>query len=130
VDLKVYGLSRIPEIRLLRHDNVTEWSARRDITGTQIKSDRTALHEDDRVMAVLSSWSRRQPDHVLGLNLVHDLFKADCRKMVALVHDQMPVLGNEILDFSFPLQTLYQANINNTGSRRFAAADVANRLRW
>ncbi len=54
-------------------------------------------------MAVLSSWSRRQPNDVPGLNLAYDLFKADCGKMVALVHDHMPVLGNEILHFSFPL---------------------------
>ena len=51
-------------------------------------------------MAVFSGWCGRKADDVVGFDLFHDLFKSECRDMMALVNDDLAVLGDEVLDFA------------------------------
>src|ERR1022692_2360809 len=53
---------------------------------TQAIANRPALPQDDRLMAVFSGWRRREGKDVPGLDLFHDLFKSECRDVMALVH--------------------------------------------
>src|ERR1039457_3815417 len=91
---------------------------------TQAKANRPALHEDDRLMAVFSGWRRREADDVLGLDLLHDLITSECRDVMALVHDNLAVLGNEILDFALPLKALDHCHINHASTRGLTAPDL------
>jgi len=53
-------------------------------------------------VAIFSGWRRREPDDVPGLDLPHDLFKGKRRDVMALVYDDLALLGDEILDFALP----------------------------
>lgn len=93
---------------------------------THAKPNRPALHEDDRLVAVFSGWRRREPDNVPGLDLLHDLFESECRDVMALVHDNLAVLGDEILDFAPPLEALDHCHINDASTRGFTSANLAD----
>jgi hypothetical protein len=58
------------------NDFVVGRSSRRLLPGIDAMTDRTALHEDDRVVAVLPRHRGRQPEHVSGLGRSCDGFKA------------------------------------------------------
>src|ERR1022692_816166 len=95
---------------------------------TQAIANRPALHQDDRLMAVFSGRRRREANDVPGLDLLHDLFKSECRDVMALVHDDMAILGDEILDFPLPLKALDHGHVNDAGTYGFATADLTDRL--
>ena len=59
-------------------------------------TDRTALHEDDRVMAVLPRHRRGQPQHVAGLGRPRDGFEAHGGEVMAFIDDDMAVIGDQI----------------------------------
>jgi hypothetical protein len=89
-------------------------------------ADRPTLHEDNRVMAILPSQRGRKAKDVLGLGLPSDCFEAHGREMVALVDDQVAIIGNELRNFPLPYQALDQCNVNDAGRFPFSTADHPN----
>jgi hypothetical protein len=79
-------------------------------------------------MTVFSGWRRSEADDVPGLDLFHDLFKSECRDMMALVHDDLAVLGDEVLDFALPLKALNHCHVNDASTRGFTAPDLTDGL--
>ena len=90
---------------------------------------RTALHEDDRMMAVLARDRCRQSRDESRFGPPDDLFEAVRRQMVALIDDHMAVLGDAIVDDTLPDQALNDADIEQPGRSASAAADATDRLR-
>jgi hypothetical protein len=72
---------------------------------------RAALHEDDRVVAVLSRNCRRQSKNKLRFRTPDNLFKAVRGKMMALVDNQMPVLRDAIVDNALAYETLNHSDV-------------------
>ena len=72
---------------------------------------RTALHEDDRMMAVLPRDGRRQAEDESRLRAADDLLEAVRRQMVAFVDDHMTVVADAIVDDTFADQALNDGNI-------------------
>jgi hypothetical protein len=69
-------------------------------------TDRAALHENDRVMPVLASNRRGQTGYELRFGSAGDQLKAAGAKMVAFIHDQMPVIANPIINHPFANKAL------------------------
>ena len=73
--------------------------------------DRPALHEDDRVVAILAGDGRRQPEHEPRLGLSRDLLEAVGRQVMALVDDQVAVVGDAIVDDALSDEALNHGDI-------------------
>jgi hypothetical protein len=82
--------------------------------GAHPMTDRTALHEDDRVVAVLPSDGGGKTEHVLRAGASRDLFKAVSRQVVAFIDDHVPVVGNAVTDGTFPHQALDECDVDQT----------------
>src|SRR6266404_2546503 len=95
-----------------------------------MKTNRTALHINDRLVPIFSSRCSRQSQNIFYFDFAKDPFKGNRRKMVALIHNHVAIVGNEIFYCPFMLQTLNYSNIDQTGSFGFSSAelpDVPNR---
>ena len=92
-------------------------------------SNRTALHEDDRMMTILASHGRGQPEDIARLRPPGHEFKARRREMMALVDDQMTVVRHQVRYFAATHEALDQRDINDAGRLPASAADDADVLR-
>ena len=81
---------------------------------------RAALHEDDRMMAILPSDRCGQSRDELCFRTPDDLFKAVRRQMVALIDDHMTIVSDAIVNDTLADQTLDDRNIYP--ARRLAAS--------
>ena len=63
-----------------------------------LEAHRAELHLRDRVMAVAALRCRCQPDDVARLDLAQDALELDRRQVMALVHDDLSVVSDEIRD--------------------------------
>jgi hypothetical protein len=70
-----------------------------------------ALHEDDRMVAILSRDSGGEAKNELRLRTSDNLFEAMRGEMMAFVNDQMPVLRDAIIDNAFAYETLNHSNV-------------------
>ena len=84
---------------------------------------RAALHEHDGVVAVLARHGRRQPQHVPDLCPARDLLEADCGEMVALVDDEMAVVGDDVVYLVAAHEALDDGNVNDACGLAPAVAD-------
>ena len=115
--LKLDALVRIGrpvrlERRRLNEDEVLERARRRLCASVHAMPNRAALHEDDRMMAVLAGDGRRQSNDESGLRLPGHLLEAVRRQMMALVDDHMAVFGDAIIHDALADQTLNDADVN------------------
>src|SRR6516164_9739616 len=85
--------------------------------------------ENDRMLAILSGDRRRQARHELRLSLAGNLLKALGREMVALIHNEVPIIAHEIVDEATSHQALYHCYIDQAGWFCAATADPANSAR-
>ncbi|EXI75345.1 MAG: hypothetical protein AW07_01246 [Candidatus Accumulibacter sp. SK-11] len=91
-------------------------------------TDRSALHEDDRVMPVLAGHGRRQAKDIPGLRSPDQLLKARRRQVMAFVHDQMTVVPDTVIDHAGADEALDQRHVERAVRLVAAAADAADGL--
>jgi hypothetical protein len=82
-----------------------------------------ALHEDDRMVTVLACDGCRQADDESGFSLACHLFETVRRQMVAFVDYHMAVLGDTVIDYALPDETLNDGDVNPSGRSISSAAD-------
>src|ERR1700730_8544370 len=75
-------------------------------------TNRAALHEDYRMVAVLPRHRRRQAEHVSGLGFPRDGLKAYGREMMAFIDDNMAVISDQIGDDALPNQAPHEGDID------------------
>jgi hypothetical protein len=97
--------------------------------GIDAVADRTALHEDDRVVAVLPGDRRREAEDVPGPGLTNDSLEADGRKMVALIDDELAVLSHQIGYDALAYLALNQGDVEQSGRFPLSASDDPNLFR-
>jgi len=78
-----------------------EWASRRLCARIDLMSNRTALHEDDRMVTILACDGGRQAKHESGLGAPCNLFESARRQMVAFIDDHVAIIGDEISDHPF-----------------------------
>ena len=77
-----------------------------------LMSNRTALHEDDRMVAVLACDGCRQANHESGFGLAYHLLDTVRRQVMALIDDHLAVLSDAVIHDTFSDETLNDADIN------------------
>jgi len=85
------------ERRRADDDRMREGPCSRLNLGADSMPDRAALHEDDRVMTVLPSDGGGEAKHIPGPGPSCNLFEAVRRQMMALVHDELAILGHAVV---------------------------------
>jgi len=128
LNCEICDFGRHPEISLSWQYQVAEGRAFGGLTSAQVEPDRTALHENDRMMAVLASRRRSQTDDELRFDLPHDLFETEGGQVVTLIGNHVPILGNAVLHVTFTLQALKQGHIDQSSPAVLAANNLTNGL--
>jgi hypothetical protein len=85
-----------------------------------------ALHEDDRVVAILSRDSGREAKNELRLRTSDNLFEAMRGEMMTFINDQMSILRNTIIDDALSHETLDHSDINFSCRLAAPASDPAD----
>ena len=75
-----------------------EWTGRGLHLGVHHMPHRSALHEDDWLVAILAGHGGRQPGDVFRFRAPGHLLEAVGRQMMTFVHDQVAVLFICLLD--------------------------------
>ena len=88
----------------------------------------SALHEDDRMVAVLACDGGGQPRDKLRLCTANYLLEAVGRQMMALIHDKVTVFRHLIADVALTHQTLNDGDVQRARRLLSAAANPAYRL--
>ena len=124
------GLLRAkPELRAPENDLVVEGPSGRLLLGIDAMTDRAALHEDDRVVAILPRHRCRQAKDISGLGLPRDGFEAHGGQVMAFIDDDMPVIGDQIGDDALSNQALHEGDIDVPGRLLLPAMDNAELVR-
>ncbi len=92
-------------------------------------SNRTALHEDDRVMAVLARDGCRQANDKSGFGLAYHLLETVRRQVMALINDHMAVFSDAVIHDAFSDETLNDADINLSSRAISCSSDSSDRFR-
>jgi hypothetical protein len=66
----------------------------------------SALHKDDRMVAILARDGGGEPQHIPRLRPTRDELETYGGEMVALVDDQATVIANEIVDLAVAHEAL------------------------
>ena len=80
--------------------------------GIHAMSDGAALHEQGRVLAILSRHGCRQPGDVLRLGSVGDLRETGRRDVVAFVHHHVAVVRDAVVHLPVPDQALNHGDVD------------------
>jgi hypothetical protein len=75
-------------------------------------ADRATLHEDDRVMAVLTCHCCGQSHDKSSSSLADHPLKTVGRQMMALVDDHLTIVGNAVIDHTLLDEALNDGNID------------------
>ena len=86
------------------------------------------MHEYNGVVTILARHRRRKAEHIFCFCRPGYSFKADSRQVVALVHDKMPIIFDQVRHLAFPDQALNERHIDNTGRPFLPAANNANAI--
>src|SRR5437762_1862193 len=90
---------------------------------------RAALHEDDRMMTVFAGHRRGQSEDIARFHPAGHKLKTRCRKMMALIDDQMAVVRYQVGYFASAHEALDQRDVNDAGRLAASAANGADVLR-
>ena len=96
--------------------------------GIDAMANRSALHEDDRMMAVLARDGGRQARDELRLRLTDDLLETLGGQMVTFIHDEMAVFCQPIAHDALAHQALDDRHVERAGRLFSPAADATDRL--
>src|ERR1700761_9476373 len=97
-----------PELRTSKDHLVIERTRCRLCLGINAVTNRTALHENDRMMAVLPCDGGRQSKDELGFGFSGHGLESHGGQMVAFIDDDMPVIRDQIGDGTLPNQALHE----------------------
>jgi hypothetical protein len=84
-------------------------------TGVHPIANAAALHQDDRMMAILAKRRGRQTEHITHFHLTEHLLEAKRGKMVAFINDNLSIFSHDIFHDAFSIQALKHGNINLSG---------------
>jgi len=100
------------------------------LLGVDTMPDRPALHDHDRVVPVFADGGRCHPGDVAGLDLLHHGLKAEGGNVVALVDQDVTVIGHQISHRSPVLQALQHRDVDPALSFVSASAELSDRSGW
>ena len=99
------------------------------VPGIHTKPDRPALHHDDRVVSVFSNRGGRQAENVPALDPFEHLLEGESGNVMALIHDDMAVFGDQILHSPSTIQALEDRDVDVPCPAVRSPSDPAHRIR-
>src|SRR5262249_51813226 len=99
-------INRKPKVCWTWENKMTEWSSGGLLPRIHPIPDSTALHQDDRMMTVLTKWRSRQTEHVTRSHVALDLFETERGKVVALIDDHLSIFGYNVVHHALAIQAL------------------------
>ena len=94
--------------------------------GVHAMPDGAALHEQGRVLAILSRHRCRQPDDVPRLGSVGDLRETGRRDVVAFIHDHVAVVRDAVVHLPVPDQALNHGDVDPAPELLASAAQTTD----
>src|SRR5450631_4290942 len=94
--------------------------------GIHAMTHRSALHEDNRMVAILPGHGRGQSQHISRFGAPRDQFEAKSGQVMTLIHDEMAVASDLIRHLRLADETLYQSNVDSSRGLTATAADGTN----
>jgi hypothetical protein len=123
--VRIRAFVRLERRRLNQHE-VLERAGCRLCASVYLMSNRTALHEDDRMVTVLACDGCRQANDESGFGLPDDLLETVSRQVMALINDHMTVLSDAVMYYAFPDETLNDADVNLSSRSITSSADSSD----
>ena len=105
---------------------VREGTGSRQCPGIDPVTNRPALHEDDRMMAILAADGRGQARDIPGLRPADDLLEALGGQVMAFVNNQMSIVSDDVIHDVLSYQALDDRHIQQSGRLPSSAADPAD----
>ena len=96
--------------------------------GIDPMTNRPALHEDDRMVAILAGDGRGQARDELRLRPADDLLEALSGQVVAFVNDEMSIVSHDVTHDVLSHQALDDRHVQRPGRLLSPAADSADEL--
>ena len=93
-------------------------------------ANRPALHDDDWVMPVFALRRCGQAGDVTPIHLSENLLETYGGKVMALVHNDVTIVGDHIVHDLFAIQALNNGHINHPAVIPATAADLADAFYW
>ena len=88
-----------------------------------LEADRTALHEDDGMVAVFPGDRSGKSQHILCLAAAGDILKTHGGEVMAFIDDEVSVLGDAVIRAGLLVKTLNQGDIDHAGRISFPVSD-------
>ena len=107
---------------------VRERTGGRLCPGIDPMTNRPALHEDDRMVAILAGDGRGQARDEPGLRPADDLLETLSGQVVAFVNDEMSIVSNEVTHDVLSHQALDDRHVQQSGRLLSPAPDPADEL--
>jgi len=124
VHFRFFHRGRHSKVGRTGNDGVSERSREGLLLCIHAMAYRPALHHDNRVVAILALWCGGEAGDVARFHLL----KAHSGKMVALVRNDVPVVGDQIVHDLLSIQTLDNHNINHPVRAAAASANLPDAL--
>ena len=105
---------------------VREGTSLRLLFGVNPVSYRPALHENNRMVAVLAAHGGRETSNILGLGPSGNLLETGGCYMMALIHNKMPIVANQIIHHTFAHKTLNDSHIQSTCGLSPSSSDLTD----
>src|SRR5438270_5399086 len=82
------------------------------------------------MMTILTCWSSCETHDVFSLYLPEHLLKGEGREVMALVNDDLSVLGHPIFNNTFAIQALDNTDVNAPGTQVLSSTNLADLFEW
>src|SRR5689334_19976865 len=103
-----------------------EGVSRHPLLGIGPKTHRTALHKDDRMVAILPHDRCRQTRDELRLGLARNLLKTLGGEMVAFIYNEVPIVADQVIDYAVSDQALGHPHIQQAAGLVAAPTNPPN----
>src|SRR4029077_16922883 len=96
------------------------------LTGIYSMPNATALHQDDRMMAVFAKWRGRQPEHITRASRAEPLLETERAKVMAFIDNDLAISAHGVVHSPLAVQTLKNRNINRASRLAAPCADLSD----
>ena len=90
------------------------------------ETNRPALHEDDRMVAIPTEWRRRETEDERGLHFLHYPLERKRGNVVTLIDDHLTVVRDDVSDNAPTHEALHDGDVDRAGGRPLSRSDRAN----
>jgi hypothetical protein len=119
------GFARLADVCQADNNIVHEWALKGLMSGLDAVSHGTALHENDWVVSILAVHGGGKSGDEASLGAACNQLESRGGYVVALVYDEMAIVGDEVGDCAFSNEALDECDVDFSRGFASAAADAS-----